>query len=44
MVIIYESLRKYSREQEKELLDEIKSDLQRNFPTISKYILKKENQ
>lgn len=40
MVIIYESLRKHSREQEKELLDEIKNDIQKTFPSISKYILR----
>jgi len=40
MVIIYESVRKHSREQKKELVDEIKNDLQSTFPTISKYIFR----
>ena len=43
MVIIYELFRKHSRESEKELIDEIKNDLQKTFPTISKYIFKKES-
>lgn len=41
MVIVYESVKKHAGEQEKELLDEIKNDLQVAFPTISRFALRK---
>lgn len=44
MVIIYESVKKHSRKQEKEVLDQIKSDLRNTFPTISKYVFRTKNQ
>ena len=44
MVIIYEGFKKHSRGQEKEVLNEIKNDLQNTFPTISKYIFRIKSQ
>jgi len=44
MIVMYEALNKQLKEQEKDQIDEIKNNLQKAFPIINKYILRKKNE